>query len=82
MSLGPNAIHTARSALAVTPNDSTVLQAGIRALYVGGAGNVSVITVGGQTVTFVGVGAGSMLPIQVARVRATDTTATSILALI
>ena len=82
MSLGPNAVHTARSALAVTPNDSTVLQSGIRALYVGGAGNVSVVTAGGQTVTFSGVPAGQILPIQVTRVRATGTTASLILALL
>ena len=81
MSLGANATQSASTVIAVTPNDDTVLQNGIRALYVGGAGNVSVVTAGGQTVTFSGVAAGSILPVRVTRVRATNTTATLILAL-
>lgn len=49
-------------------------------LYVGGAGNLTVLTAGGNTVTLVGVAAGTFIPIQVVRVF-TSTTATSILAL-
>jgi hypothetical protein len=45
-------------------------------LYVGGTGNVSVITIGGDQITFNGVPAGTTLPIQVRRLRATGTTAT------
>jgi hypothetical protein len=68
------------NAAAVTPNDSTDLtNKGI--LYVGGAGNVSVVTAGGDTVTFSGVAAGTFLPVMVARVRSTNTTATLILVL-
>jgi hypothetical protein len=81
MSLGPDAIHPARTALAVTPSDSADLTLIARALYVGGAGNLSVDTVGGDTVSFVGVQAGSFLPVRVRRVRATGTTATNIVAL-
>lgn len=81
MSLGPNATHPASTVIAITPNNDTVLQNDLRALYVGGAGNLSVVTAGGQTVTFNGVPAGYILPISVTRVRATDTTATNILAL-
>lgn len=47
-------------------------------LYVGGTGNVSVITIGGDTITFNGVPAGTTLPIQVRRLRSTSTTATLI----
>ena len=47
-------------------------------LYVGGAGNVSVVTLGGDTITFVGVPAGTTLPIQVVKLRATGTTATQV----
>jgi hypothetical protein len=47
-------------------------------LYVGGAGNVSVVTIGGDIITFIGVAAGTTLPIQVMRLRATSTTATQI----
>jgi hypothetical protein len=50
-------------------------------LYVGGAGNVSVITIGGDQITFNSVPAGTTLPIQVIRLRATGTTATNVNAL-
>lgn len=50
-------------------------------LYVGGAGNLRVLTEGGDDVTFNGVLAGSYLPIQVYRVFATNTTATNIVAI-
>lgn len=50
-------------------------------LYVGGAGNVSVITIGGDQITFNGIPAGTTLPIQVLKLRATGTTATLINAL-
>lgn len=47
-------------------------------LYVGGAGNVSVVTVGGDQINFLGVPAGTTLPIQVRQLRATGTTATTV----
>lgn len=50
-------------------------------LYVGGTGNVSVVTIGGDIIVFNGVPAGTTLPIQVLRLRATGTTATLINAL-
>ena len=50
-------------------------------LYVGAAGDVQVITVGGDNVTFVGVNEGTFLPVLVKQVVSTSTTATSILAL-
>lgn len=68
------------NAVAVTPSDSTVL-APTQCLYVGTTGNVAVVTVGGQTVTFTGVPAGTVLPIRCTKVNATNTTASTILAL-
>ncbi len=69
-------------AAAVTPSDSTDLGFCGRALYVGGAGTVVVDMVeSGSSISFVGVPAGTILPIRVKRVRATGTTATSILIL-
>lgn len=65
---------------AVTPADGSDLATSARALWVGGAGDIKVTTVGGSTVTIVGVTAGSILPVRVARVWATGTTATNILA--
>jgi hypothetical protein len=72
----------ALGAAAVTPNDSTDLVVRpARSLFIGGAGNVAVITAAGDTVTFNGLAAGSILPVQVTRVLATGTTATNIIAL-
>lgn len=73
----------AKLAEAVTPADGSDLPSGpCKSLYVGGAGNIVVHMAGDDAqVTFVGVVAGSILPIQVARVRATSTTATNIVAL-
>lgn len=50
-------------------------------LYIGGAGNIRVLTAGGDDVVFTGVLAGTFLPIQVVRVFSTNTTATNIVAL-
>jgi hypothetical protein len=68
------------NAVAVTPSDTTVLTP-TQCLYVGTTGNVAVVTVGGQTVTFTGVPAGTTLPIRCSKVNATNTTASTILAL-
>ena len=50
-------------------------------LYVGGAGNLRVLTIGGDDVLFSNIQAGSFLPVQVKRVYSTNTTATGIVAL-
>lgn len=71
----------ARNGASVTPSDATDLPTASRSLYVGGAGNLSIITTGGDTVALTGVPAGTLLPICAARVRATGTTATGIVAL-
>ncbi len=70
------------SGASVTPDDSNDLATTARCLYVGGAGNISVDFIGGETaVVFVGVPAGTLLPFRVSRVRSSSTTATSIVAL-
>jgi hypothetical protein len=56
------------------PNNGAVL-------YVGDAGDVDVITAGGDEVTFTSVLAGSFIPVQVTRVKDTSTTASGIIAL-
>ena len=72
----------ARKAAAVTPHDSNALTDTPKALYVGGAGNLVCRLVDDSAdVTFVGVVAGSILPVRVSHVRSTSTTATSIVAL-
>ena len=86
MSTSTPATHTGAAAtapagygVAVTPSDSVVIPM-TRALYVGVGGNVRVTDINGD-VTYANVPAGSILPIQVSRVFATSTTASSIVAL-
>jgi hypothetical protein len=50
-------------------------------IYVGVGGNVRVLTAQGDDVTFVGVQAGGVVPVQVLKVFATSTTATNMLAI-
>lgn len=69
----------ATDGVAVTTSDSTVLTT-TRYLFVGGAGNLSVVMASGNTVTLTGVTAGSWLPLRVTKVKATGTTATNIAA--
>lgn len=70
---------SARASAAVTPDDSTDLA--FDALYIGGAGDVAIKHFdNGAVSTFVGVPAGSILPVSGVRVMAA-TTATSILSL-
>ena len=64
---------------AVVPNDSTDLPVTARALYVGSSGDLSLVTAGGSTLTLRNVPIG-MLPVRVARVRASGTTAADIVA--
>lgn len=73
---------SASKAVAVSPSDTVSFVGGAcRAIWVGGAGTVVAIMADGTTGTFVGVPAGSVLPIQATRVNNTSTTATSMVAL-
>lgn len=75
--------------VAVTPhNTNPIVAVGddgkskcTRGLYIGGAGNVAVITRAGQTVTLSAMAVGVVHPIQVSHVKSTNTTATNIVAL-
>lgn len=66
------------SAAAITPSN-TVNLTNPSVVYVGGTGNVRVLTAQGDDVTFVNVPAGAVLPVQVLRVYSTNTTATNML---
>lgn len=77
---GGAADQPAGRAEAVTPSDSTDLTYLSRALWIGVAGNVAVTMASGDAVTFVGVAAGTLLPVRVSRVKSTGTTATSLVA--
>ena len=65
-------------ATAITPSDSADLTTP-SVVYVGGSGDVKVTTAQVDTVTFVGVISGGVLPVQVIRVWSTGTTATYML---
>lgn len=66
---------------AITPSDSTDLPAKPRAIWVGGAGNLAVSNDQGDSQVLQGIAAGTLLPISPDRVRATGTTATSLIGL-
>ena len=77
-----NATLITTDAHAVTPSDSTVVN--FFGLYVGTTGDLAVMPVAEESnatpvaVTFKSVGAGSIIPLNVCRVMATNTTATNI----
>jgi hypothetical protein len=73
----------ATRAFAITPADDADLGDPVRALYIGGTGDLVLIP-RGQTdpVTLVGLPGGVLLPIETKRVLATGTTATNIVGLI
>jgi hypothetical protein len=75
--------HTSGAVRAITPADGADFDAlGVcRAIYVGGAGDISIDDISGETVVFVGLLAGSILPVQTSIVNATATTATNLVAL-
>ncbi len=65
----------ARRGFAITASDSTDLSAETRAIYVGSAGDLSVVLSSGDEVTLAGVAGGSLLPVRAKRVKSTGTTA-------
>lgn len=78
-STGPDSC--AVNCIAITKADSDLV-APVRALYIGGAGNVQISDSGGGAVIFYNVPAGTILPVMCRRVWSTNTTATNIVGLI
>jgi hypothetical protein len=69
-------------AASVSKSDSTVLAAGVRGIYVGGAGDVAVLLAGDASpVTFKAVPVGTILPVAATKVMDANTTASLMLAL-
>lgn len=75
--LGSPAVH----AFAITKSDSTDLANVTRAIYVGGGGDIALVTVGGETVTLVGALVGWVYNIRATRVLSTGTSATNLVGL-
>jgi len=71
--------NTAKDAFTITPSASE-FNVRAQAIYVGGAGDITLTTEAGNSVTFVAVIAGSILPISAVAV--TAATATNLLGLI
>jgi hypothetical protein len=71
---------SASRAYAITPANSD-LATPVRAIYVGGAGNVQITDPDGNVTIFYNVPAGTILPVMIVRVSSTNTTATNIVGL-
>lgn len=80
-SFQPGLEAPAQSAAAITPSDSQPLANATRAIYIGGAGNLSVSMVDGSSVTLTGLVAGMIYPLRLNQVFATGTTATGLVGL-
>lgn len=72
--------NPARSAVAVTASDATSIPA-TRGLYVGGAGNATLVFEDGTEVALVGLLAGVVYPFRVTKVKSTGLTAADLVAL-
>jgi len=69
------------NAAAIVPSDGADLAELTRALYVGGGGDVALRMAGGELVTLANLPAGTLIPLRVARVLASGTTATALVGL-
>ncbi len=72
----------ASGAITITPSDTISLNETTRAIYIGGAGNLTVIMKSGQEVTFSNLLNGNILPIRATQIKATGTTATQLIGLV
>lgn len=66
---------------AITPDDGADLAHVTRALYVGVGGELSVVMLSGDTVTFSNVSPGMLYPLRLSRVLSTGTTAGALVGL-
>lgn len=75
--------NPALEAVGITPSNDPInnFTKVARGLYIGGGGTAVVIMPNDDVVTFVGLLAGTILPVRCKRVNATSTTATNIIAL-
>jgi hypothetical protein len=68
-----------RNIVEIVPNDSTVLTNATKAIYVAATATVKLDTVGGQTVTLVGLASGIWHPIQATKIYSTGTSLASVM---
>lgn len=74
----PGSFH---AAFAITPSDTVLFTRPVHGIYVGGAGNVTVLMKSGDVALFTAPPVGSILPVCAKRVNATGTSATALVAL-
>ena len=67
---------------AITPNDAAELAEITRAIYVGAPGHLSLVLLSGAVVTLSNLAGGTVLPVRARQVRATGTTAGSLVGLL
>lgn len=77
----PSLSSPASAGFSVTASDAASFSVPSRALYVGSGGTLAIRMLSGDDLTLVGVPSGSFLPIRVAQVYSTGTTASAIVAL-
>lgn len=77
-SFAPGLEAPASRLFAITPSNSTDFTTDTRAIYVGTAGNIAIVTAAGDVVTLSNVPAGTILPIRATRVNSTNTTASNL----
>lgn len=69
----------------ITKSDATILTKPTKGIYVGGAGNVTIVSLDDPTasapITFVATPVGTILPVKTKRIMSTGTTATNLVAL-
>jgi hypothetical protein len=74
-------VSSAPDCFAITKHDTTNFAYQVRGIYVGGTGDVTVVTPEGSVVTFPGVPAGTILPVRATRVNETGTDASDMVGL-
>lgn len=70
-----------RGGFSITPSDTVNFTDPCSAIYVGGAGNIVIVSDSGDVITLLAVPVGTILPIAATRVNSTSTTATNLVAL-
>jgi hypothetical protein len=78
----PSLTGPASAGFAISPNDTLALPETTRALFVGSGGSIVVEMASGAILTLEAVADGALLPLRVARVLATGTTAAAIVGLV
>jgi len=77
-----NVTAPAYDGFVITPSNANNLATMARSIYVGGAGDVALTTPGNTALTFIGLTAGSILPVMAIKVSSTGTTATNLIGLV